>query len=153
MVDKTVVGKRILSAEALLQIEEITFYPAAAPLRPNALPQARVTQVPLVDTLPPARLSVPISQINNDGLRQIPFAGRGRGDFIALTVQGDTMDRSFPPGSIILIDRADRKLISGKVCVFSVRGETTFRPFRSSPARLQPHPWSAGLEPRFLERV
>ena len=153
MVNKMALGRRILSAEELLQIEEITGFPAPAALRQNAPSGAELTMVPLVDTLPPDRLAAPMSPIEDDVLRQIQFAGLGRGNFIALTVKGDAMDRCSPEGSIILIDRADRQLISGKPYVFSVRGETTFRLFRSPPPRLQPHSWSAVHEPRFLKGI
>lgn len=111
----------------------------------------RLVDVPLCDSVQAGKLSAPISQVADEDIPKIGFADLGRGDFIALTVRGDSMDRISPDGSTILIDRSDRELIAGKAYVFSVRGEVTFKLFRSNPARLQPHSWNAVHEPRFVK--
>lgn len=114
-------------------------------------PGDRITDVPLCDSVPAGKLAAPISQIADEDIPKVPFPDLGRGDFIALTVRGDSMDRISPDGSTILIDRSDRELVAGKAYVFSVRGEVTFKLFRNNPARLQPHSWNGVHEPRFVK--
>lgn len=112
---------------------------------------SRITEVPVLDAVPAGKLSAPLSQIADEDIPRTPFADLGNGDFIALTVRGDSMDRISPDGSTILIDRSDRELVAGKAYVFSVRGEVTFKLFRNNPARLQPHSWNGVHEPRFVK--
>jgi SOS-response transcriptional repressor LexA len=52
-----------------------------------------------------------------------------QGDWFALRVEGDSMDRIAPDGSIILVDRRDRRLIPEKFYVFARRGEATFKQY------------------------
>ena len=50
------------------------------------------------------------------------------------------MDRIAPDGSIILVNRADDKLIDGRYYVFSVDGgAATFKRYKRTPERLQPY--------------
>ncbi len=57
--------------------------------------------------------------------------------FIALQVQGDSMNRVAPDGSIIIVNLSDRSLESGRYYVFKHHGDTTFKQFRTEPARLE----------------
>lgn len=60
------------------------------------------------------------------------------GDF-ALRVMGDSMDRLAPEGSLVVIDASDRDLHDKRVYVVANSdGETTFKRYMSSPARLEP---------------
>lgn len=58
------------------------------------------------------------------------------GDWLALRVDGDSMDKVAPDGSIIAINRRDRRLISGKYYVFADRGAATFKKYIDKPTRL-----------------
>ena len=63
-----------------------------------------------------------------------------KGDWIALGVQGDSMDRVAPDGATILVNRAEQGLIPGRFYVFAVDdGAATFKRWMTEPARLQPY--------------
>lgn len=119
--------------------------------RASAQDEPKITQVPLVDTVPAGRLAAPMSQIPVDQVPLLAFADLGRGEFIALTVRGDSMDRISPDGSTIIINKADRTLVSGKPYVFCVRGEVTFKLWRPEPARLQPFSTNPIHEPVYVK--
>lgn len=68
----------------------------------------------------------------------IPMAGLEPGEWFALRVQGDSMDRVAPDNSLILVNRSDRALVSRKFYVFGNRGEATFKRYVDQPPRLEP---------------
>jgi SOS-response transcriptional repressor LexA len=118
-VNKMTLGMRDISADELLAIEHITEMPIPSPNIAN--------KIPLVDWVSAGKLAEPKSQIPVEQVPLLAFADLGRGDFFALTVQGNSMDRVSPEGSVIVVDRTDRTLVSGKYYVFAMRGETTFK--------------------------
>lgn len=62
------------------------------------------------------------------------------GDWIALGVDGSSMNRIAPEGSIIIVNRADSTLLDGKYYVFALDGgAATFKTYRRDPERLQPY--------------
>lgn len=61
------------------------------------------------------------------------------GDWIALRVVGDSMDRISPPDSIIFVDRKDKVLVPNACYVISNGdGEATYKRFRPNPMRFEP---------------
>lgn len=78
-----------------------------------------------------------------------------RGDFIALVVQGDSMDRVAPEGATIIIDRNDTALVSRGYYVFSrVQGEeATFKRWMTRPDRLEPFSTNLSHEPILCEQA
>lgn len=107
--------------------------------------------VRLVDSVPAGKLTAPMSQEAQELLPTIAFANLGRGDFIALTVEGDSMDRISPNGSIIVVNKSDRALVTGKAYVFCHRGKVTFKLWRPDPARLQPFSTNPMHEPIYIK--
>lgn len=76
-----------------------------------------------------------------------------RGDWVALRVEGDSMDRISPPGSIIFVDRADRQLVPNACYVIADEdGGTTYKRFRPNPMRFEPVSTNPVHEPLFLAR-
>lgn len=74
--------------------------------------------------------------------RTLTLSGLGEGDWAALLVDGDSMDRIAPSGSVIVFNRADRRLHDGKYYVFRhpVTGEATFKMYGpGDPPRLRPY--------------
>jgi SOS-response transcriptional repressor LexA len=61
-----------------------------------------------------------------------------RDTLIALRVQGSSMNRIAPDGSIIIVDFDDRTLSPGQYYVVKHDGDATFKRFRTEPARLEP---------------
>ncbi|MUZ63223.1 phage repressor protein [Agrobacterium vitis] len=74
-----------------------------------------------------------------DEFPTIETSGLPDGDWVALEVQGDSMDRISPPGSVIFVNRADRKL-SHNACyiIQDVDGSATYKRYRQSPMRFEP---------------
>ena len=58
------------------------------------------------------------------------------GDWFALRVKGDSMDRVAPDGSVVLVNHADRRLVPGAFYIFGDYGEATFKRFLDKPVRL-----------------
>lgn len=72
------------------------------------------------------------------------------GDWIALTVDGDSMDRISPPESTIIVDRKDKRLVSNACYVISdPEGNATYKRFRPDPMRFEPVSTNPSHEPIF----
>lgn len=72
------------------------------------------------------------------------------GDWIALKVQGDSMDRISPPESIIFVDRKDRALVpNGCYVIADIDGNATYKRYRSGPMRFEPVSTNSQHEPIF----
>lgn len=105
--------------------------------------------VPLISWVSAGRLTDAAVDDTGD---HVPVAGLGRGEFLALRVIGDSMDRVSPDGSIIIVDRTAREPVNGRYYVFSIRGEATFKVFRSGdPAYLAPHSTNPENRPIFIK--
>lgn len=149
---KILKGERKVSAEEMLAIEEITGFPAPAALRSPAEDKpAKVAQIPLLDTVTAGKLRGSSTQIPVADVPLLAFADLGRGDFFALTVEGDSMDRVSPDGSVIVVNQADRTLVSGKPYVISQRGEATFKLWRADPPRFAPFSTNPVHEPIYVK--
>lgn len=77
--------------------------------------------------------------------RHIKVSHLPPGDWFALEVEGTSMDRIAPDGSVIIVNRADDRLIDGKNYVFSLDdGAATFKQYRLTPdPMLVPHTWQS----------
>jgi SOS-response transcriptional repressor LexA len=115
----------------------------------EAIPLARV---PLLDWVSAGRLVPPTSQIPLEDVPLLAFADLGRGEFFALRVEGDSMDRLSPDGSTIVVNKTERELLNGRAYVFSVRGETTYKLWHDDPAFLQPFSTNPIHMPIFFKR-
>lgn len=146
-VQKMLADLREVSAEEMLAIEEITGYPAPAEARTSLVP------VPLVDWVSAGKLAELSSQLPFEKIPLLAFADLGHGDFFATKVKGDSMDRISPEGSIIIVDRNDKQLVSGKCYVFSIKGETTFKMYQSDdPPYLAPYSTNPINKPIFPKK-
>lgn len=91
--------------------------------------------------LPPRRLKLDI-------VRDL-----GPGDYFATKVEGDSMDRVSPPGSIIIVDRNDKVLVSGKYYVFAIGGKTTYKTYMAGdPPYLAPYTTNPTNPPIFIRK-
>ncbi len=74
------------------------------------------------------------------------------GDWIALRVQGDSMDRISPPESIILVNRGDKVLVPNACYVIEDQdGNATYKRYRPNPARFEPVSANKDLDAIFIE--
>lgn len=146
-VNKILLGKRKVSADEMLAIEEITGFPAPAEARSALVP------VPLVDWVSAGKLSDAASQLPVEKVPLLAFADLGQGDFFATRVRGDSMDRLSPEGSIIIVDRNDKELVGGKCYVFAHKGETTFKMYQAEdPPYLAPYSTNPANKPIFPKK-
>lgn len=121
--------QRRIAADEMLAIEEITGVPSPM----------RVLQVPLVSWVSAGRMEPSMSVTEADIEGNVPAVGLPRGEWIALRVKGDSMDRVAPEGAIIFVNRADQSPVTGGKYVFTLGDdEATFKEFRSNPDRLKP---------------
>ncbi|MGJ5075474.1 XRE family transcriptional regulator [Bradyrhizobium oligotrophicum] len=107
--------------------------------------------VHLVDNLPAHKVAGKTSEIGTDALPAVLATNLPRGEFVALTVQDDAMDRISPEGSVIIVNKTDRTLEVGKPFLFHYRGKIVLRIWRNDPPRLQPHSTNPTHEPIYLK--
>jgi SOS-response transcriptional repressor LexA len=146
MVYKMLKGERDVSANELVAIERITGLYMPSDMRPE------IARVPLISWDAAGALvdvSVPIT---TDNKHLLSFADLGAGEFFALSVADDSMDRVSPAGSVIMINRADRSLAANRYYLFVARGKTTYRRWHPSPPYLAPFSTNPAHEPIFLNR-
>lgn len=76
------------------------------------------------------------------------------GDYIALEVNGDSMDRISPPTSIIIVNRADKNLVANACYVIAdENGNATYKRFRPNPDRFEPVSTNSELTPIFPDNT
>lgn len=146
-VQKMLADTREMSAAEMLAIEEITGFPAPADARVDLVP------VPLIDWVTAGKLGEPNSQLPVEKMPRIAFSDLGDGDFFATRVKGDSMDRLSPEGSIIIVNRNDRDLVSGKCYIFAIDGTTTFKMYQADdPPYLAPYSTNPANKPIFPKK-
>lgn len=108
--------------------------------------------VPLISWISAGRMSFP--DISDDIIRMITEGNLDQnGDWIALKVVGDSMDRISPPDSIIFVDRSDKTLVPNACYVISTDGgEATYKRFRPNPMRFEPVSTNPSHEPIYPMR-
>lgn len=120
---------------------------------PEMRSEAHIVSVPLISWVSAGRLADPGAPYPVEDIPLLAFADLGPGDWFALRVDGDSMDRVSPSGSIIVVNRADRELLTGKAYVFCVRGDTTFKRWNAEPACLLPYSTNPEHVPMFVRRT
>ncbi|RTL52914.1 MAG: hypothetical protein EKK40_07130 [Bradyrhizobiaceae bacterium] len=152
-VNKMVLDRRVMTAPEMIAIEAITGYRLPQGLRPAEAPIEAPTlvHVPLLDRVAAGKLKQPLSQLPVEDLPLLAFSDLGRGDWIALTVEGDSMDLIAPEGATIILNRADQTLVSGKPYVFSDRGEMGFKVWQSEPPRWEPRSTNRSHSIKFVK--
>jgi len=131
-ISKLELSKRALTTDWMQRLAgALGVVPAA--LLAGELDFTPVRRVPLVGTIAAGNWREAIE----DPLSLVPCESGGPNTF-ALIADGDSMDRIVPPGGRIYIDPDDFALRDGKYYAVMKDGETTFKRFRASPARLEP---------------
>lgn len=103
-------------------------------------PGLKRVRAPLISWVSAGRLSQQDGVRRGDVKKYVQAADLPKGEWIALIVQGDSMDRIAPDGSQIYVKCDDHRLINDKFYVFAnTAGEATFKRYRAgNPPRLQP---------------
>ncbi len=112
---------------------------------------SRFVSVPIVSWVSAGKLMEPAITPPDDAPK-LAVADLGEGDFFALKVSGTSMDRISPDKSIIIVNRAARALQDGKPYVFCIRGEVTYKLWRSQPPRLEPYTTDPSNETIYVDR-
>ena len=118
----------------------------------DVTPKHQFSIVPLITWVSAGRMSFP--DVSDDIIRMIEEGSLDPdGDWIALKVVGDSMDRISPPDSIIFVDRNDRVLVPNACYVISTtEGEATYKRFRPDPMRFEPVSTNPTHEPIYPRR-
>ena len=108
--------------------------------------------VPLVSWVSAGKMSFP--DITDEIIGHVQESDLDpEGDWIALKVVGDSMDRISPPESVIFVDRNDKVLVPNACYVISNGdGEATYKRFRSNPMRFEPVSTNPAHEPIYPTR-
>jgi len=103
-------------------------------------PGVRTFRAPLLSWKSASRLAAGGEFTKSDVLKYLHLADLPKGDWVALEMSGDDMDRIAPPGARICVNLADQRAVSEKFYVFATKdGKAVFRRYRSGPPRLQPY--------------
>lgn len=147
-VNKMTLGKRAIAGDEMIAIEEITGFPA--PLE-NA---DGLVKVPMLDSLVSAGNLIPREAVKPEEVdRYVAASGLPPGDWIALSVDGDSMDLVSPSGSVIFVNRADTRLVDGGFYVVSTDSDhgTTYKRYRANPEHFSPYSTNRDHGPVILE--
>lgn len=108
--------RHLLSNSAGTPVPILSWVAAGKLAAPEGVRQADIEKILIIGDLPPG------------------------GDWIGLTVVGDSMDKIAPEGALIIVNRADKRLLEEKFYVFALPdGSATFKRYRAGPPpRLQP---------------
>lgn len=104
-------------------------------------PKSEAVEIPLISWVSAGKLT------REEGVRPVDIEKylladlSPKGDWIALQVDGDSMDLVARDGAVLFVDRKDDRLRDNGFYVFTLEdGSTTFKRYRSgTPARLQPY--------------
>lgn len=144
--DRSIVNKmtisRDITATEVFAIAEITGY--AAPNETDV-----VATVPLLSTVSAGIMMR--DDLIDEAKRMLTVTDLGPGDWIALEVDGDSMDKISPPGSIIFVNRRDKRLVANACYVIANQyGEATYKRYRPGPPpRFEPVSVNDKHEPIF----
>lgn len=118
--------------------------------------------VPLISMVSAGKLfQNPSVQALDEPVKHIHTDGLPKGDWIALTVEGTSMDRISPPESIIFVNRREKRLVPNACYVIEDAEEgATYKRYRPDPMRFEPVTFTEGHktifpdnEPKILGRV
>ncbi|UYQ70998.1 S24/S26 family peptidase [Pelagibacterium flavum] len=124
-------GEREVSASEVFAIAEITGYPA-----PNESTGGAI-EVPLLAMISAGALLA--DDVRDEARDILHVADLPPGDWVALEVDGTSMDRVSPPGSRILVNRKDKRLVPNACYVIDDgEGKATYKRYRPGPDRFEP---------------
>lgn len=97
------------------------------------------TSVPLISWVSAGAFGQADAVDDVDDAERITVADLRPGEWVALRVEGDSMDRISPPDSIILVNLDDRKLVANACYILQdADGSATYKRYRPNPDRFEP---------------
>lgn len=129
--------RRRISGDEMLAIEEITGYAVPTEFRQ----EQSALQVPLVSWITAGKLAE--MGATSEELSDAPTVAVAGLDplrkWIALKVDGSSMDRISPPESLIFVDLDEKRLVPNACYVIAnEKGEATYKRYRPDPLRFEP---------------
>jgi transcriptional regulator with XRE-family HTH domain len=114
-----------------------------------------ILEIPVIPWGSAGKMADPNARIPTDDAWLLPMAGNlGKGEFFGLEVQDDAMDRFSRPGSIIIVNKADRELVADRRYVFCVSGAPcVYRSWFPNPNRLEPASIGGQHDAVFINRM
>lgn len=107
-----------------------------------------VTPVPLISTISAGTMMR--DDLFDEAIETLSITKLPPGDWFALKVEGDSMDRISPPDSIILVNRKDKRLVNNACYIISDQhGNATYKRYRPNPDRFEPVSNNPNHEPIF----
>lgn len=103
--------------------------------------ESPIIRAPLLSWVSAGALVKPdVTVIDLSHVKWVAAIGLKPGDWIALRVEGDSMDRISPPDSIIFVNLKDRRLVPNACYVIEdvETGGTTYKRYRPDPDRWEP---------------
>jgi transcriptional regulator with XRE-family HTH domain len=115
------------------------------------LPDAGPASVPVLSLVSASGLSAPDYVANLSEAPREPAPGLSQsGEWVAFRVEGDSMDRISPPGSIIFVDLSDKRLVPNACYIISDENNAaTYKRFRPNPDRWEPVSTNPDHQPLF----
>lgn len=109
--------------------------------------------VPLISWVSAGKLSRADVVEELETAPRVHVANLPAGDWLALKVEGTSMDRISPPDSVILVNRRDRRLVANACYVIEDDEEgATYKRFRPGPIRFEPVSTVEGHKTLFPEQ-
>lgn len=111
-------------------------------------PTSRLLSIPLISTVSAGAMMR--DDLVDEAIRMLTITDLPAGDWFALKVDGDSMDRISPPESIILVNRKDKRLVAnGCYVIADQHGNATYKRYRPNPDRFEPVSTNPNHEPIF----
>lgn len=112
----------------------------------------QVRMIPLISWVAASAFTEMVPTRTIDALSYLTVGDLPSGDYFALSVQGDSMDRVAPDKSRIIVNRHEMHLQHRKFFIFEDRGSTTFKRAMMKPRlRLEPYSTNPSHEAIFPE--
>jgi len=114
---------------------------------------ATTAALPLVAWVNAGKLADVDTQLPTKRIRLDLVSDLGSGDFFATKVEGDSMNLLSPEGSVLIVDRNDRVLVTGRRYIFSIRGKTTYKEYvADDPPYLAPQSTNPKNRPILIKK-
>jgi SOS-response transcriptional repressor LexA len=106
-----------------------------------------IKQAPFVDWVEAGRFADTSDPYPIGGIDGTVAVSSDSDTLIALRVTGNSMDREFKPGTVIIVDYSRKELIDGRFYVFRIGGQATLKRWREDPPCLEPHSYDESHKP------
>lgn len=139
-------------APALKTTPEWLAYEAGPEVLGDAIRVRPPKSIPRISWVSAGAFAVTDTVMPTDDVPHIEVSGLPNGEWYAFDIPDafDSMDRISPPGSTIIVNRRDKRLVPNACYVITDQdGGSTYKRFRPSPVRFEPVSTNAMHEPIF----